>query len=296
VNRRTLPRSLVESAAADPTPDRRDWISTLPHVVDDLAQRWSLRVDEPFQPGGQCSWVAPVQDGAGRDLVLKVGWRHQEAEHEAAALRLWDGAGAVVLHASCVQDQTSALLLERCVPGTALKQLVAEPEQDVVVAGLLRRLWVQPARPHPFRSLQVMCDAWADELEAKLAARPEALDPGMARAGGELLRSLPSSADREVLLLTDLHGDNILAAQREPWLVVDPKPHVGDPTYDALQHLLNCPGRLTEDPLALVRRMADLLDLDPRRLALWSFARCVQEGVDQPLLAGVARVLGSQSS
>jgi hypothetical protein len=51
-----------------------------------------------------------------------------------------------------------------------------------------------------------------------------------------------------VLLCTDLHGDNILAAQRELWLVIDPKPYVGDPAYDLLQHMLNCEDRLAAAP------------------------------------------------
>ena len=92
-----------------------------------------------------------------------------------------------------------------------------------------------------------------------------------------------------MLLCTDLHADNVLAAEREPWLVIDPKPYVGDPTYDPLQHLLNCENRLLADPRGLARRMADLLDLDGERLLLWLFARCVQESPDWPVLGEVAR-------
>lgn len=51
-----------------------------------------------------------------------------------------------------------------------------------------------------------------------------------------------------MLLCTDLHGDNILAAQRESWLAIDPKPYLGDPAYDTLQHMLNCEGRLAAHP------------------------------------------------
>ncbi|MGH8902998.1 MAG: aminoglycoside phosphotransferase family protein [Egibacteraceae bacterium] len=60
-------------------------------------------------------------------------------------------------------------------------------------------------------------------------------DPGAARNGIALIRSLPLTADRSALLCTDLHADNVLAAEREPWLVIDPKRHVGDPTCDVLQ-------------------------------------------------------------
>lgn len=88
------------------------------------------------------------------------------------------------------------------------------------------------------------------------------LDPGLARAGIELFRHLPGTAGRSVLLCTDLHHDNVLAAAREPWLVIDPKPYVGDPAYDLLQQMLNFPDRLAADPAGFADRMAGLLGLD----------------------------------
>lgn len=90
------------------------------------------------------------------------------------------------------------------------------------------------------------------------------------------------------MLCTDLHAGNVLAAAREPWLAIDPKPYVGDPAYDPLQHMLNCDERLRSDPHNLVRRMAGLLGLDPGRVLLWLFARCVQESPQWPSLATVA--------
>ena len=106
-----------------------------------------------------------------------------------------------------------------------------------------------------------------------------------------LLRELPRSGEREVLLATDLHAENVLASQREPWLVIDPKPYVGDPAYDAVQHMLNCDQRLARDPVALAARMASLLDLDPRRVSLWLFARCAQESLGDPTMREPARRL-----
>ena len=76
-----------------------------------------------------------------------------------------------------------------------------------------------------------------------------------------------------MLLCTDLHAENVLAAEREPWLVIDPKPYVGDPTYDPLQHMLNCQQRLHTDPRRLGLCMADLLSLNGERLLFWLFAR-----------------------
>jgi streptomycin 6-kinase len=193
------PSELVDSVAGDPTPERRKWLARLPGTVQEPAQRWSLRLGQPYQPGGRSAWVAPVVDAAGRDLVLKVGWWHDEAAHEAEGLRAWAGGGAVRLHAAEVSGQTSALLLERCRPGTALAVLEPEPVQDVVIAELLRRLWITPPAGHPFRPLQEMCTAWASEFTERVEASPGSCDPGMARTAVEVIRLLPGTADRAVL-------------------------------------------------------------------------------------------------
>jgi streptomycin 6-kinase len=289
----TVPRYLAETARRDN--GVRDWIAGLPAIVANLAGRWSLVVGEPFQPGGQCSWTAPVSGPAGSGLVLKVAFRFPGGEErdEAAGLRVWDGNGAVRLRATHDSESEYALLIERCLPGTPLGQSLPEPEQDQVVAALLRRLWAAPYAAYPFRPLAGMCAAWAGEFEREYAAASAAdrIDPGLARAGIALFRVLPETADRQVLLCTDLHGDNILAAQRAPWLVIDPKPYVGDPAYDVLQHMLNCEDRLATDAAALAKRMAGLAGVDAGRVRQWLFARSVQESVGSPLMRLVARRL-----
>lgn len=285
-----MPRYLAETA-------RRDhgvaaWIPELPALVASLAGRWSLDVGAPFQPGGQCSWTAPATGPGAAGLVLKVAFRFPGGEErdEAAGLRAWAGDGTVRLHAACHTESAYALLTERCLPGTPLGQVLPGPEQDLVVAGLLARLWAQPPGACPFRPLAQMCAAWAEEFEQGYAAAPaaERIDPGLARAGITLFRDLPQTADRQVLLCTDLHGGNILAAQREPWLVIGPKPYVGDPAYDLLQHMLNCEDRLSADPAGLAGRMAGLAGVDAHRARQWLFARSVQESAGSPLMRQVA--------
>ncbi len=287
-----IPQQLLDAVEEDDYSARCEWLAALPHLVDEIASGWALELGEPYLPGGQCAWVAPARNHRGEDLVLKVGWRHREAEHEADALRFWDGDGAVRCVATRAFDETTALLLEQCVPGDPLKCSTLEPDQDVVLAGLLRRLWErQPPDDHPFGSLQAMCDDWADWFEADFEADSRGLDPGLARAGIEALRDLPATADRSVLLCTDLHAGNVLASQREPWLVIDPKPFIGDPAYDAVQHMLNCDERLATDPAGLSQRMAELLDIDPERVRLWLFARCAQESLHDLTMREPARRL-----
>jgi len=265
-------------------------MACLPTRVAAIAQHWALDIGHPFQPGGQTAWVAPARTDTGDDVVIKVAWRHREAAHEAQGLGEWNGNGAVRLHASIEYDDTIGLLIERCIPGTTLS-MRPEPEQDIIIAALLQRLWRTPTPGHPFRPLQTMCDQWADEFIHKTAAAPTILDPGLVREGITLFRTLPTTAPRNVQLCTDLHAENVLAAEQEPWLVIDPKPYVGDPTYDVLQHLLNCYDRLRTNPRELTARMANLLDLDPDRLLLWLFARCVQESADWPVLAPIAQLV-----
>ena len=280
-----LPRNLVEAAERE---GRTAWLGTIAASVAGLARAWSLTVGAPFQPGGQTAWVAPAYTRDGAPRVLKIAWRHWESEQEADGLRLWAGHGAVRLFAAESRGETSAVLLERCRPGTPLAAR-QEPEQDEVIAGLLPQLWVQPPPGHRFRSLATMCQRWAAELDAQLAGAPGLLDPGLARDGSAMLRALPATADRRVLLATDAHAGNVLESERG-YLLIDPKPHAdGDPTFDAVQHLLNCEERLQADPGGLAGRMADLLELDAERLRRWLFARCVQEAPNWPPFADIAR-------
>ena len=283
-------------------PARLDWLATLPDRVEEVTARWGLVLGEPFEPGGNCSWVAPGVDADGRDVVLKVAWRHTEALHEVEGLALLGGRGAVEVyrfeHLAPVRSRgdtagdTTMMLLERCRPGTELRSR-PEAEQHVVITDLLRSVWaVDLPSDHPFRPLSVMADDWVKCAEVRLAAEPGRLDPGLAREGLALFRELSRTAPTEVLLITDLHAGNVLAGERCPWLVIDPKPYVGDPHYDVLQHLLNCDDSLQADPVGLLTEVADLAGLDDRRVRRWLFARCVQELLgDGPTWPGLDVVL-----
>lgn len=271
----TLPKLLVANCAK--SPERAAWLEQLPTVVRKLERRWSLTLGAPFDgPEVSGSWVAPVRRADGSSAVLKLGMPHMEADHEIAGLRFWDGDPTVRLLEA--DEAAGAMLLERCDPGTALRSL-PEVEQDVVIAGLLRRLWRVPAAPHPFRPLADMVDTWIEETRSDEARWP---DPGLVRDGLQLFEELAHESGRgDMLLATDLHAGIVLHAQRERWLVIDPKPFVGDPSYDATQHLLNCESRMRDAPLATISRFADLLGVDADRVRSWMFARAAAESHDE---------------
>jgi streptomycin 6-kinase len=257
------------------TPERCTWLELLPQTIRELQDRWSLSLGAPFDGSEvSCAWVAPAVRGDGTRAVLKLGMPHMEAAHELQALRFWDGEPTVRLLEA--DADLNAMLLEYCEPGTVLREL-PEPEQDVVIAALLRRLWRRPVAPHPFRPLSAMIAHWADET---IAAAPRWRDAGLVQEGLRLFDELPRPSSDDVLLATDLHAGNVLRAQREPWLVIDPKPFVGDRAYDATQHLFNCKGRMLTAPDATIRRFADLLDVDDERVRLWMFARSAADPRD----------------
>ncbi|MBA8795444.1 streptomycin 6-kinase [Friedmanniella endophytica] len=288
-----MPANLRASAERTRSAGMRAWYAGLPDRIADLAQRWELELGAPFEPGGSGSWVAPATDAGGADLVLKVGWTHTEARDEAEGLAVLGGEGAVQVFRYENHGPTTAALLERCRPGEELRTR-PEGEQHRVIGALLRRIRAVPVpADHPFRPLTELCDLWADEAETAHAERPPGVDPGLVREGLALFRALPRDADTAVLLCTDLHGGNVLSGTRLPWLLIDPKPYVGDPHYDVLQHLLNCFDSLLADPLGLIARVCDEADLDPTRVRHWLFARCIQDSPDWPDLAALARALAA---
>lgn len=257
------------------TPEGAVWLDRLPEVLGSIERRWSLTVGEPFDNEDvSCGWVAPVALSDGTSAVLKLAMPHMEGAHEAHGLRFWNGDPTVRLLEA--EDDLDAMLLERCQPGTALRSM-PEPEQDLVISGLLRRLWRSPCAPHPFRPLSILMSYWSGETLKDVKQWPDA---GLVREGLRLFEELPRTAHAKVLLATDLHAGNVLRSERMPWLVIDPKPFVGDPAYDSTQHLLNCDVRLRSDPDGMFRRIADLLGVDHERIRLWTFARAAAEPRD----------------
>jgi streptomycin 6-kinase len=268
-----LPKQLIANCSR--FPERQAWLESLPSILEDLEGRWRVRVSVPFEHANvTCSWVAPVVCADGTSAVLKLGMPHMEGAHEIQGLRFWNGDPTVRLLKA--DDRLGAMLLERCQPGYTLH---SEPEhnQDAVIASLFKRLWRRAPSAtdlHEFRHLSEMLESWRDETLTQTHHWPDA---GLVRDGLQVLQALASPLPTDTLLATDLHAGNVLRSEREPWLVIDPKPFIGDAPYDLVQHLHNCEGRLHADPIGMVKRLADLAEVDAERLRLWTFARAAAD-------------------
>jgi streptomycin 6-kinase len=247
------------------------WLDRLPATVEYLVKQWSLTPGTVYYGSASCAWVASVTCADDTHAVLKLGLPHMEGRDEAHGLRFWNGEPAARLLMS--DDKLGAMLIERCEPGTSLRER-PESEQNQVIASLLPRLWRTPNAPHPFRPLSALMEYWIAETVDRKEEWPDA---ELVRDGLRLFAELPGTASEEVLLATDLHAGNVLRAQRQPWLVIDPKPFFGDPAYDLTQHLFNCSASLCADPHGTIRRLADLVGIDQERVRLWTFARAAAE-------------------
>lgn len=209
----------------------RQWLAELPHLVEELCGRWGLTPDgAPMH--GYLGVVVPVWRGD-ELCVLKVSWRDPSNMDEAQALAAWQGAGAARLLA--VEPADHAMLLERLDHRRALKELPVD-QALVVAGGLLRRLAI-PTMGN-FRTLPVMAAELADSLPARWETYGRPLARPMLERTCEVARQYGPRAAK-LLVNYDLHDENILAGEREPWLAVDPKVVIGDPEFGIAQLLMN---------------------------------------------------------
>jgi len=214
-----------------------------------------------------CVLAATTPDGA--PVVLKIQWPHRESEHEAEALRRWDGDGAVRLLDHDVDRH--ALLLEQARPGHRLSG--SPPDVAVgVIIGLVQRLAVPVAEP--FTALADESLIWGDELPQKWEAAGRPFEWALVDRARALLDELAPSQGPPVLLHQDLHGDNVLAAQREPWLAIDPKPLAGEREF-ALAPIIRSAelGHSREAVRRRLDRACAELGLDHERARGWAFAQ-----------------------
>jgi len=238
-------------------------------VAEKCAKQWRLELEEPFDTPH--SLVVPAGDA-----VLKLNApSHFEADHEAEALARWGGDGAVRLIAH--DEERRALLIERCRPGMPLWDT---DEDDVaVVAELLPRLWNEPEDPHPFRRLAHEAERWLVDVPQRYDAAGEPFDRRLLELACDVFRSADSRA--VALVNQDLHGGNVLRAERTPWLVIDPKPLVGEREANGVGLLRNA---AVDGGVDAVRRWLDALaqlGLDRDRTLGWGAAHALAWGWDE---------------
>jgi streptomycin 6-kinase len=251
----------------------REWLKQLPTVLKEYEERWSLRVQSPFS-NLTYNYVLPAYRTDGMECVLKLGVPCGELQNEMQALQYYNGEGIVKLLEADLKN--GAMLLERLAPGASLASM-AEEQAASIMAQVMKKLWKPAPEHHSFPSIA----KWAKGLERlrthfeggtgpfpkELVEKAEALFP-------QLIKSISSP----LLLHGDLHHDNVLSAEREPWLAIDPKGVIGEAEYETVAYLRNQLLTRSNPKQVLKRRVDQLssdLQLDRERMLSWGLCHCV---------------------
>ncbi|MFC9330505.1 aminoglycoside phosphotransferase family protein [Kitasatospora sp. NPDC057015] len=278
----TVPQHLVRSVGARQGDDGRAWLEGLPERVTGYLRHWDLTLERILDPGGRLSLIGYVHRDDLSPAVLKAGLITPETAQEHAALTHWAGRGAVLLLAA--EPAEGMLLLERLHGEIPLRSL-AEAKAMLEAAGLLQRLWVPPAEGHPFTTVADRVAVLSDGIRRHRDLPGAADTRPLADEALGIADDLLGSGDERFLLHGDFHHGNVLAADRSPWLAIDPRPLVGERAYDLarlaqdrMDTLVGSPG-----PRGAARRrlhqLAEAVEVDHDRLRGWTLFRSVATGL-----------------
>lgn len=251
------------------------WLARLPALVEHFLERWACDLDgEPWH--GEVALVIPVRRADG-PAALKISFPHPGNRSEAPALRRFDGRGAIQLFDS--DDGEFALLLERA--GQRTLESLDPVEEAIEVAGeLARRLAVPADSTAP--ALSDTTALWEEQLDRQLAAVTGLVGPSAVDRARQTIRDLGGDTTT-TMFHGDLHFGNILSAERERWLAIDPKGWRGTAAYDAFTVVAGRRDDLKGAP-DLERALRDRL----RR-----FASAAQVSVEQAVACTQARATSS---
>ncbi|MFE7467166.1 aminoglycoside phosphotransferase family protein [Streptomyces sp. NPDC057499] len=275
-----VPAAFVASYSVNGGESGRAWLAVLPQLGAEFLARWALRPDGP-PAHGMASLVLPVTRADGSPAVLKLQQVTEDNAGAATGLRAWDGDGVVRLLDHDAESGT--MLLERLDAARPLSAVADDVAAVRILAELMARLVAVPAPPG-LRTLSSVASALVDGTPRALPMLPD-------RAEQQLLRTcalavsdlLAEPGDR--LLHWDLHYDNILAGEREPWLAIDPEPLCGDPGFELLPALCNrwaeaeATGEVTRTVLRRFDQLTEVLGLDRQRATGWTLGRILQNAL-----------------
>jgi streptomycin 6-kinase len=255
----------------------RAWLAQLPDIAQGLLREWDLRITGPLPLS--INWVGRVRRADGGTAVLKLAL--PEAGHladEATALECFAGQGAIAVLAR--DDARGAILLEEARPGGQLRELV--PHRDEEATATLIEVVKRLHRPAPagvaLPELSRRSGSFARHLRRFPGDDP--LPRDLVERAGRLFDELCATATERVVLHGDLHHDNVLAAEREPWLAIDPHGIVGDPGYEIGALLYNPDPAGADDTVldrvdARIEQLADGLGMPRERVVAWGFVQAV---------------------
>ncbi|MEI7026470.1 aminoglycoside phosphotransferase family protein [Paenibacillus sp. y28] len=267
-----LPNSFIQTVTGVHGPKGRQWLQTLDGLIRYCELKWDCTVQEPYELSYH--FVVPAAGRDGTETVLKLGVPSNEQQTEIAALRLYNGSGAVRLLDA--EPERGILALERLLPGQTLKSVTDDEEAAMIAASVMKRLRVTAPAAAGFPTTA----AWAEglaQIRGRFNGGTGPMPEKMVEAAEQLYRQLVAGARPVQLLHGDLHHGNILYDGSRGWLAIDPKGVIGEAEYQVIPFLMN---HLPDEGRTAImeRRIAifvEQLQLDRGRVLAWAYCHAI---------------------
>ncbi|NRS18196.1 phosphotransferase [Brevibacillus sp. HB1.4B] len=254
----------------------RLWLDSFHELIAECEARWSLKVLEPFPLS--YNFVAPVVLQDGRNAVLKLGVPGLDWQRELTAIRAFAGRGMVQLLDA--DEEKGIMLLERIMPGETMDKLSSEEERIQCLADVIKRMHTPVSNAGKLASTFPTIADWAvglEKIRPYFQGGTGPIPEQMVNRAMQWYKKLLSTQKEQCLLHGDLHHENILRAEREPWLAIDPKGLIGETEYEVIPFLLN---HLPEDGVEEVMKqridgLTKALSLQKERVLAWAYCHSV---------------------
>ncbi len=272
--------TFIQNAISFRGEEGKKWIERVPHIIRKYEQKWSIQVGDPFELS--YNYVAPAVTSNDTRVVLKIGFpTDKEFKTEIEVLKIFNGAAITKLLKADVEN--AVLLLERLDPGKSVDTLENDKQETKIIASVMKKLWKPAPRDHTFPTVTDWFKGFA-RLREKFNKTSGPLPQKLFDNAEELFQHLLKTTTEEYLLHGDLHHGNVLSAQREPWLAIDPKGVVGDRVYETAA-LLHNPADLLkrENPKKILEKriniLSEELSFDRDRILKWGIAHTVLSAI-----------------
>ena len=271
-----LPRKFTEVILGAFREEGGRWLESLPQIISEIEENWSLKIEKIPFPNLSYHYVAPCLCADGGEAVVKIGFPGEAAYilNEVRMLKFMGGRSMVKLLR--FDEKRFAMLLEKLVPGEDLKTVCKFNGSKAVAIAIetMSKFWRKPPENHDFPILE----KWFDGL---VKAEKINFAPEYTKKARTFFENLNSPLESKMLLHGDFHHENILSATREPFLAIDPKGIIGNIGYDISIFLINHARWLFDEPDfqkkldEAIENFSEAFEIGSQDLRKWTFAHSV---------------------
>lgn len=253
------------------------WLENLPTLITECEALYSIKVGNTFDHQS-FNFTAQAIQADSTEIVIKLCVPTSEVDNEINALDFMRGDGIVQLLDA--DNQNGILLLERLIPGEMLTSICDDIEATCIAADVMQKICKPISGSHSFPTTE----KWFDRLNQPIDL-PGTFPAALIDKAKNIAMELHQDMSDPVLLHSDLHHFNILSAQRQSWLAIDPKGVVGPAEYECGAFLRNPIPEVAYKPdlksilSSRINIFAEKLGFDRQVIIRWGYAQAILASV-----------------